>query len=176
MGDRYELGFAPALRFLRSRILCGLYKSPLDETISRGPPRVHTQVKRSHAHVKAPVVHVRVRRITETPKITQHVPTASSLQTDKVGHHTEEGEETPQGGLTAHLVNETIHVTLSTLHYIYTKTIPEQLQQFKSTAAKARNVINIIHSHALHERDAKELNLFLLTNVSSTVTQSCVAV
>ena len=30
-GDRYVLGFAPALRFLRSQILCRLYKSPLGE-------------------------------------------------------------------------------------------------------------------------------------------------
>ena len=33
----YVIGFAPALRFLQSQILCRLYKSPLDETINRGP-------------------------------------------------------------------------------------------------------------------------------------------
>ena len=38
MCDRYVLGFAPALRFLRSQILCRLYKSPSGETINRGPP------------------------------------------------------------------------------------------------------------------------------------------
>ena len=41
MGDRYVLGFAPALRFLLSQILCRLYKSPSDETINRGPPCVY---------------------------------------------------------------------------------------------------------------------------------------
>ena len=38
MGDRYVLGFVPALRFLRSQILCRLHKSPMDETINQGPP------------------------------------------------------------------------------------------------------------------------------------------
>ena len=45
MGDRYVLGFAPALTFLRSHILCRLYKSPSDETINR-EPRVCTRSKR----------------------------------------------------------------------------------------------------------------------------------
>ena len=35
-GDRYVLGFAPALRFLRSQILCRLYKIPPGETIKQG--------------------------------------------------------------------------------------------------------------------------------------------
>ena len=34
--DRYALGFASALRFLRSQILCRLYESPLDEAINGG--------------------------------------------------------------------------------------------------------------------------------------------
>ena len=38
---RYVLGFAPALRLLRSQILCGLYKGPLDETINRSPIPPH---------------------------------------------------------------------------------------------------------------------------------------
>ena len=33
MGNCYVPGFAPALTFLRSQILCRLYKSPSDETI-----------------------------------------------------------------------------------------------------------------------------------------------
>ena len=41
--------------------MCLLYKSPSDETN-----------KTSDTHFKAPVVHVRVRWIMETPKITQH--------------------------------------------------------------------------------------------------------
>ena len=48
------------------------------------------------------------------------------------------------------------------------KTIPEQLQQFKSTAAKART-LSASFSHALHERDVKELNLFLLANVNTVM-------
>ena len=64
MGDRYVLGFAPALRFLRSQIMYRLCKSPSDETINRG---IRLK-KRSHTHVKDHVVYVRVRRIMETPK------------------------------------------------------------------------------------------------------------
>ena len=63
----HVLGFEPAPRFLWSQILCRLYKSPLDETINRGPP-LNAHAKRSHTHVKDPVVHIRVRWITETPK------------------------------------------------------------------------------------------------------------
>ena len=40
MGDRYELGVAPALRFLRSRILCRPNKSPSDETINQSPGEI----------------------------------------------------------------------------------------------------------------------------------------
>ena len=64
-GYRYVLGFAPALRFLRSQILCRLYESPSEEIINRGP-RVYTCAKRSHTHVKDPVVHVTVRWTMET--------------------------------------------------------------------------------------------------------------
>ena len=38
MDDRYVLGFAPALRFLRSQILL---QNHSDETINRGPPSVY---------------------------------------------------------------------------------------------------------------------------------------
>ena len=49
--------------------MCLLYKSPSDETNKAArPPLVYTHVKRSHTHFKAPVVHVRVRWIMETPK------------------------------------------------------------------------------------------------------------
>ena len=33
MGECYGPGFAPALTFLRSQVLCRLYKRPSDETI-----------------------------------------------------------------------------------------------------------------------------------------------
>ena len=41
--------------------------SPLDEAINRGPPCVYA-CKRSHTHVKDPVVHVRVRWTMESTK------------------------------------------------------------------------------------------------------------
>ena len=53
-----------ALRFLRSQILCRLYKRPSDETINR----MYTHATGSHTHVKNPVVHVRVWWTIETPK------------------------------------------------------------------------------------------------------------
>ena len=57
------------MRFLRSHILCKLYKTHSDETIDRGRPSiVHTYKKISHTHVKDPVVHVGVGRIMETLK------------------------------------------------------------------------------------------------------------
>ena len=37
MGNCYVLGFAHALRFLQSQILCRLNKSPSDGTINQGP-------------------------------------------------------------------------------------------------------------------------------------------
>ena len=50
--------------------MCLLYKSPSDDTNKAEieVPLVYTHVKRSHTHFKAPVVHARVRWITETPK------------------------------------------------------------------------------------------------------------
>ena len=48
-GDCNLLGFVPALRFLRSQILCKLYKSPSDETINGGPPCVYTCTKITYA-------------------------------------------------------------------------------------------------------------------------------
>ena len=43
------------------------------ETVNRGSPCVYvTRAKRSHAHVKDPVVHGRVWWVMETPKTTQH--------------------------------------------------------------------------------------------------------
>ena len=96
----------------------------------------------------------------------------SSLQTDKVGHHTEEREEIPtrQAHSTPRQRNHPRYTEYATLHLHYTmsKTIPEQLQQFKSTAAKART-LSASFSHALHERDVKELNLFLLANVNTVM-------
>ena len=50
MGDRYVLGFAPALIFLRSQILCRLYESPSGETINRGPPYVYACKKITYSH------------------------------------------------------------------------------------------------------------------------------
>ena len=47
--DRYVIGFAPALTFLRSQILCRLYKSPSDETVNRGPPYVYACKKITYA-------------------------------------------------------------------------------------------------------------------------------
>ena len=67
MGDHYVLGFAPALRFPQTQILCRLYKSSLDETINRGPS-VYMYAERSPMRVKDPVVHVRVWWIMEKPK------------------------------------------------------------------------------------------------------------
>ena len=52
---------------LESNCVQTLTKSPSDETINRGP-RVYTHAKRSHTHVKDPVVHVRVRRIMGPPE------------------------------------------------------------------------------------------------------------
>ena len=43
-------------------------KSPSDETINRDPPCVYARKKRSHTHVKDPVVRVRVRWTMETTK------------------------------------------------------------------------------------------------------------
>ena len=68
-GDRYVLGFAPALRFLRSQILCRLHKSPSDETVNRDPPSVYECKKITHARERycSPC-----QWIMETPKTTQH--------------------------------------------------------------------------------------------------------
>ena len=46
VGDRYVLGFVSAPIFLRSQILCRLYRSPSGETINRGPPRVYMHAKK----------------------------------------------------------------------------------------------------------------------------------
>ena len=89
MDDRYVLGFAPALRFLRSQIMCRLYKSPSDETISRGS-RVYTHAKRLHTHHEDPLVHFRVRWTMKTSPSIQSTKIAS-LQS--VGHFTEEEQE-----------------------------------------------------------------------------------
>ena len=62
-------GRSPALRFLRSQIQCILHKSPSDETINRGPPRLCVCMQKDHiTHVKGPVVHVRIRWTMETTK------------------------------------------------------------------------------------------------------------
>ena len=57
---------------LWSQILCRLYRSPSDETINRGPPRVYTYAKRPHTHVKDPVVRVESSVDYGNNKITQH--------------------------------------------------------------------------------------------------------
>ena len=54
MADRYVLGFAPILRFLRSQFTCRFYKSPSDETVNRGPPCVYTCKRITYAR-KHPV-------------------------------------------------------------------------------------------------------------------------
>ena len=54
---------------------------------------IYMHAKRSHAHVKDPLVHVRVRWIMETPKITQHALKVSSFQNVETGHYTKEDEE-----------------------------------------------------------------------------------
>jgi len=78
--DYLWLGFAPALRFLRSQILCRLYKSPSDETINRGPPCVYA-----------------CKKITNTcvgnNKTTQRALKCVSLHNVEVGHYTKEEEE-----------------------------------------------------------------------------------
>ena len=66
MDDQYELHFAPTLIFLWSEILCRLYKSPLDGTISRGPPCEHARKNDDiYTHVKDPAVRVRVHWTTD---------------------------------------------------------------------------------------------------------------
>ena len=65
----YVTGSTFTSRFLWSEILCRLYKIPVEGTIDRGPPRVHTCKKITYLYtVNDPVVHVRVWRITETLK------------------------------------------------------------------------------------------------------------
>ena len=80
IADYLWLGFAPALRFLRSQILCRLYKSPSDETINRGPPCVYA-----------------CKKITNTcvgnNKTTQRALKCVSLHNVEVGHYTKEEEE-----------------------------------------------------------------------------------
>ena len=68
MGDHYVLCFAGALRFLWSQMLCRLYNSSLDETITQGPLYVYA-CKMSHVymHLNDSKVHVRVWWIMKTP-------------------------------------------------------------------------------------------------------------
>ena len=47
------LGFAPALKYLWSQILCKLYKSPSDETINWGPPCVYACQKVTYARYRS---------------------------------------------------------------------------------------------------------------------------
>ena len=74
--DRYALSFVPALRFVRSQILCRFYKSPSGE---RSPVCMRISAKRSHdTHVKDPVVHGRVWWIMEiNTKMTQYAQKVS---------------------------------------------------------------------------------------------------
>ena len=76
------------MRFLRSQILCRFYKSPSDKIV----PRVCTHAKRSHTHVKDPVVRVSGGGLwthQNSPVRTKSV----SLQSVEVGHSKEEEEE-----------------------------------------------------------------------------------
>ena len=76
MGDRYMLGFMPALRFLRSKFCADSTKAPKEHT---------------RAHVKDPVAHVRVRRIMKTTHNNPAGPESKSVSLCQiVGHHTEE--------------------------------------------------------------------------------------
>ena len=53
VGGHYMLGFAPALRFLRSQILCRLYKNHSDEAISRGHLHVYAWKMITHACLRS---------------------------------------------------------------------------------------------------------------------------
>ena len=79
--------------FLCSQILCRLHKNldPSDETVNRGHP-CNTQTKRSHTHIKNPVVHAQVQWIMETPN-NPACTKSVRLFSDEVGHHTEEGQQ-----------------------------------------------------------------------------------
>ena len=57
----------PALKWVGEGGRRGRELSPLDEAINRGPPCVYA-CKRSHTHVKDPVVHVRLRWTVESTK------------------------------------------------------------------------------------------------------------
>ena len=84
MGDRYELGFAPALRFLRSQILCRPYKSPSDESTNRD----HIRTLKIPYACESSVDY-------ENTKLTQHaLKTCHYLHNIEVGHNTKEREET----------------------------------------------------------------------------------
>ena len=61
------LGLATTPRFLQSQTLCRLEKSWWDYNWS--PPCVCTHAKRSHTHVKDPVVNVQVQRITKKTEV-----------------------------------------------------------------------------------------------------------
>ena len=94
MDDHYVLAICSRPeRFLLSQILYRLYKSPSDETINRCPPCVYMHAKRSHTQVNDPVVHVRVRWITETPKQpSMHEKVSESSECQR-GTYTEEEED-----------------------------------------------------------------------------------
>ena len=69
-GDRYVLGFPPALYFPRRQILCRLYKCPSDETINLIAPCVH-------ACKKVPCTHHGVLKVRQAAEM--------SLHKDKIG-------------------------------------------------------------------------------------------
>ena len=84
-------GLVPASRFFHSQFPCRLYKSPLDETINRGPPCVYIYARRSdqiHTVVNDLVVDVRVRWIMTTLRYivcTNHCQSLKSVRVFKIG-------------------------------------------------------------------------------------------
>ena len=94
MGVRYVPGFAPAVRFLRSQILCGLFQNSFSmRFINQGPrlPPVYTHythAERPHMHVKEPaVVYVWVRwnmGTTNNPACTKGVRGFIMLKLDTI--------------------------------------------------------------------------------------------
>ena len=70
-------GFAPALGFLQSQILCRVHKSPSDETISRCTPGVRMHNDHNYTNVKDPVVRIRISMDNGNTKIAQPACTKS---------------------------------------------------------------------------------------------------
>ena len=82
--DHYALGCAPALRFLWSQILCRLYKSPLDETINRGPPCVYVWKKSTYTWWHDMSQFGGPRKQQNNPACTKHVSIFKMLKLDTI--------------------------------------------------------------------------------------------